>query len=179
MVRGAAQMIAERGIEATSLRVLAEEARVPIGSTYHHFPGGKAELVDEAVRSVGRRVGRILDAARDGGPDQALESFAATWSTVLRDSDFHAGCPVLAAATARDPRHHAVARQVFAEWRTSLVAALESAGVDPERAPGLATLVVAAVEGAVGLARASGSVEPLDAAVAELRTVIRQAVPTA
>jgi AcrR family transcriptional regulator len=179
MVRGAAQMIAERGIDATSLRELAEQAQVPLGSTYHHFPGGKAELVDEAVTSVGRRVGRLLDSARENGPERALEQFAELWREVLRESDFHAGCPVLAAATARDERHHEVARSVFAHWHASLVSVLEDAGVGADRAPGLATLVVAGIEGAVGLARASGSTDPLDQVVAELRRAVREAVGAA
>lgn len=178
MVRGAAQMIAERGVEATSLRELAEQAQVPIGSTYHHFPGGKAELVDEAVGSVGRRIARLLDSAREDGPERALEQFAEMWREVLRGSDFQAGCPVLAAATSRDPRHHEVARSVFTHWHASLVTVLEEAGVPPERAPGLATLVVASVEGAVGLARASGSTAPLDEVVAELRLAVRGALAT-
>ena len=176
MVRGAAQMIAERGVEAMSLRELADQAQVPIGSMYHHFPGGKSELVDEAVGSVGSRISRLLEEAREHGHEQALDRFAELWRRVLRDSDFAAGCPVLAAATARDPRHHAVAHGVFAEWHDNLAAVLEDAGVDHDRAPGLARLVVTAMEGAVGLARASRTTQPLDEVVAELRIAVRHAL---
>ena len=45
MIAGAAEAIGTQGAAAMSLRDLAREAGVPLGSTYHHFPGGKAQLV--------------------------------------------------------------------------------------------------------------------------------------
>lgn len=166
------------GVQGTGIAELLSSSGTARQSIYQHFPGGKAELVDEAVASVGRRVGRLLDSARENGPERALEQFAELWRAVLQESDFHAGCPVLAAATARDERHHEVARSVFAHWHASLVSVLEDAGVGADRAPVLATLVVAGIEGAVGLAQASGSTDPLDQVVAELRRVVREAVGT-
>jgi len=50
LVPGAARAIGTRGVGAMSLRDLAKEAGVPLGSTYHHFPGGKAQ---PGVRSFG------------------------------------------------------------------------------------------------------------------------------
>ena len=175
MVQGAAQMIASRGVDAMSLRELAEQAQIPIGSTYHHFPGGKAQLVDEAVVSVGDGVTRLLDAAREKGPEHALRLFADNWRKVLDRSDFRAGCPVVAAVASVDPRHHAVARGVFEDWHRSLAAVLVEAGVAPDRAPRLARTVVAGIEGAVVLSRASGSADPLEDVVAELGVLIEAA----
>jgi len=175
MVLGAAQMIATGGVDAMSLRVLADQAQIPIGSTYHHFPGGKAQLVDEAVQLVGARMTRLLDEARDQGPEHALRSFADNWRKVLEESDFRSGCPVIAAATAADSRHHAVARAVFDDWHRSLASILEESGVAPSRAPRLASTVVATVEGAVALARAAGSADPLDEVVEELAALLESA----
>jgi TetR/AcrR family transcriptional repressor of lmrAB and yxaGH operons len=175
MVAGAAQLIATGGVEAMSLRELAGQAQIPLGSMYHHFPGGKAQLVDEAVLLVGARITRLLDEARERGPEHALRSFADTWRTILEASDFRSGCPVVAAATANDPRHHAVAREVFGDWHRSLIQILVDDGVDPGRAPRLARTIVATIEGAVGLARAAGSADPLDEVVEELAAVIAAA----
>ena len=64
MVAGAARMISRRGVDAMSLRELAEMEGVPLGSTYHFFPGGKAALVDAAVNHVGDRASYTMtDAA--------------------------------------------------------------------------------------------------------------------
>lgn len=175
MVAGAARMIGTGGIDAMSLRDLAESAGVPLGSTYHHFPGGKAELVDEAVRHVGAYVARVVDSNPEATPAGVLQVFADTWRTTLEQSDYRSGCAVLAAATATDPRHHAVAREVFEEWQRVLTDALATSGVEPARAPRLARTIVATVEGAIGLARASGSADPLDDVVAELGELVESA----
>lgn len=175
MVVGAARMISTGGVDAMSLRTLAEQEGVPLGSTYHHFPGGKAQLVDEAVSLVGARVTRMMEEAREQGAARVLGVFADNWRTGLERSDFRSGCAVLAAATATDPRHHLAARAVFEDWHRTLVAVLEDAGVPAGRAPGMARTIVATIEGAVALARAAGTADPLDEVVVELAAMIEGA----
>jgi len=175
MIIGAAKVISVGGVDAMSLRDLAEKAGVPFGSTYHHFPGGKAELVDEAVRYVGAQVSELIAEARTRGTSEVLNVFADRWRRVLEVSDHSAGCAVVAAAVATDPRHHAVAREVFEDWHRALTAALRDAGVPPKRAGRLARTTVAAIEGAVALARAAGSTEPLDDVVEELAALVKSA----
>jgi AcrR family transcriptional regulator len=175
MVVGAAKVISAGGVDAMSLRDLAVNAGVPLGSTYHHFPGGKAQLVDEAVRLVGDQVTRLIEDARTEGTGTVLQVFADRWRRVLESSEYGAGCPVAAAAVATDPRHHDVAREVFADWHAALSRGLREAGVPAKRAGRLARTVVAATEGAVQLARASRSSEPLDEVVAELSELVEAA----
>jgi AcrR family transcriptional regulator len=172
MVVGAAKVIAAGGVDAMSLRELAIQAGVPLGSTYHHFPDGKAQLVDEAVRLVGAQVTQLIEEARTHGTDTVLQVFADRWRRVLEVSEYAAGCPVAAAAVATDPRHHDVAREVFADWHAALTTALRDSGVPPMRAGRLARTVVAATEGAVSLARASRSSAPLDEVVDELAALV-------
>jgi TetR/AcrR family transcriptional regulator, lmrAB and yxaGH operons repressor len=172
MIVGAASMIGTGGVDAMSLRDLAITRGVPLGSTYHHFPGGKAQLVDEAVLLVGHSVVGILDSTRDGGPAEALQVFADVWRKILRRSDFREGCPVSAAATATDRRHHATARRVFDAWHRALVETLIAGGVPAARAPRLAVTIVATLEGSVALSRAQESIQPLEDAVAELTEII-------
>jgi TetR/AcrR family transcriptional regulator, lmrAB and yxaGH operons repressor len=54
MITGAAQLLAERGLLASSFSEVLDRTGAPRGSIYHHFPGGKDELVSEAIRHVGR-----------------------------------------------------------------------------------------------------------------------------
>ena len=49
MITRGCRVIGTQGAAAMSLRDLAKEAGVPLGSTYHRIPGGKAQLVQEAV----------------------------------------------------------------------------------------------------------------------------------
>jgi len=172
MIAGAALAIGTRGVGAMSLRDLAKEAGVPLGSTYHHFPGGKAQLAEEAVSSIGRKVSRLVDKARAEGIEAALTAFARVWRELLVDTDFRTGCPVLAVATGDDPDLTEAARAIFASWQALMVEGLVADGVPAERAPGLARMIIASLEGAVAVCRAERSLEPLDEVSAELIALV-------
>lgn len=172
MIHGAALLVGTRGASSMSLRELAKEAGVPIGSTYHHFPGGKQQLVEEAVNHIGSGINRRIEQTSERGVDAALEEFVDAWRKVLHDSDFRTGCPVLAVATEDDPTLREVATKVFDTWHTSLCLGFARAGVEDERASRLANLVIAAIEGAVALCRAEQSMKPLEDVTVELRDIL-------
>jgi len=175
MIVGAARAIGTRGVGAMSLRDLAREAGVPLGSTYHHFPGGKAQLAEEAVTSIGRKVARLVDTAREEGIESALAAFTRVWRELLGETNFRTGCPVLAVATGDDPELTETARAIFASWQDLMVGGLVADGVPVERAPGLARMIIASLEGAVAVSRAERSLEPLDEVSAELVTLVQSA----
>ena len=135
MIHGAARAIGTRGVGAMSLRDLAKEAGVPLGSTYHHFPGGKAQLAEEAVTSTGRQVAKLVESAREQGIEGAIAAFTRVWRELLVETDFRTGCPVLAVATGDDPELTETARGIFASWQDLMVAGLADGGVPAERAP--------------------------------------------
>ncbi|GAA2767045.1 TetR/AcrR family transcriptional regulator [Streptomyces paradoxus] len=181
IVAGAADMISRRGLNATSIRETAKHARAPLGSTYHYFPEGKQQLVTEAVRYTGEWTTRSLRKELQAGPVAGLLAFLALWRKIVVDSDFRAGCPVLAVsieepAAGQTSAALAAAADVFAAWEGLLADSLREHGVEPERAAQLATLIVAAVEGTVAMCRAKRSTEPLDRTAEQLRTLIRAAV---
>lgn len=172
-------MISTRGVGPTSVRDVAKASGAPLGSTYHYFPDGKEQLVDEAVQLIGRKVeGLIREAAHDGTL-AVFDAFVANWRQVLVDSDFRSGCPVLAVATAEakaDSTAAQSASDMFGLWESALVERLTRDGLDHERARRLAWLVITSLEGAVAVARSRGSTAPLDDAAAEVRAVLVAAV---
>ena len=176
MIHGAARMIGTRGVGAMSLRDLAKEAGIPIGSTYHHFPGGRQQLIEEAVRTIGAAVTRRIEVGRERGPVAALDAFGDEWRTVLEDSEFLTGCPVFAVATADDEGLRDVATEVLESWQTALAGVLADAGVEPARTPRLAMFVVAAIEGAIALCQAERSIGPLRDTMAEIHHLVDAAV---
>jgi AcrR family transcriptional regulator len=186
MVAGAAQLIGERGVGATSVRELAKFTGAPLGSTYHYFPGGKDQLVAEAVGWVSGRVEKLLTRASEDGALAALDAFIANWREFLITSDYEASCPVLAVATEASPTRFArgetptatagPATEVFKTWQGLLVPVLRREGVPPQRAERLAWLIVGSLEGAVVMARSQRSPVPLEAVAAELRVLIREAI---
>lgn len=75
LVSSAADMISRRGLDATSIRELAKYAKVPLGSTYHYFPGGKQQVAVEAIQYAGDNVAHLLQQALEAGPIAGLHSF--------------------------------------------------------------------------------------------------------
>src|SRR5437868_10600422 len=170
MIETAAVVMRERGVEATSFSEVLARSGAPRGSIYHHFPGGKAQLIEEATRYAGEFTASGLAAAlAEDDPATAIGAFVSGWASILRRSDFSAGCPVLAASLAgdRSPGARDAAAAAFARWEDILAEALEPHVTDPERSQQIATLVIAAVEGAVVLVRAQRSTEPLERVAAQ------------
>lgn len=177
IVAGAADMISRRGLNATSIREMAKHARAPLGSTYHYFPEGKQQLATEAVRHTGEWVARRLRKELEAGPVAGLRAFLALWRKIVVDSDFRAGCPVLAVSIEEPPTDETppavvAAADVFTAWEGLLSASLREHGAEREQAVQLATLVVAAVEGTVAMCRAKRTIEPLDRTAEQLQALI-------
>ncbi|WP_141310184.1 TetR/AcrR family transcriptional regulator [Streptomyces spinoverrucosus] len=177
IVAGAADMISRRGLNATSIREMAKHARAPLGSTYHYFPEGKQQLATEAVRFTGEWTARSLRKELEAGPVAGLRAFLALWRKIVVDSDFRAGCPVLAVSieepsSDETPAALAAAADVFTTWESLLADSLREHGAEPDQAAQLATLIVAAVEGTVAMCRAKRSTQPLDHTAEQLQALI-------
>ncbi|MBJ7348307.1 MAG: TetR/AcrR family transcriptional regulator [Thermoleophilaceae bacterium] len=175
MIQSAALLMREHGVEATSFSQVLEHSGAPRGSIYHHFPGGKAQLVEEATRYAGDVIAQGLTyVLAQEDPLEALRIFIASWRTNLEDSNFEAGCPIVAATLENDnsPAARVAAGVAFNQWEDLLCEAFVVHGVTRNRARSAATLAIAAIEGAVVLARAQRSVEPLDRVAAELEWMV-------
>ncbi|WP_282262117.1 TetR/AcrR family transcriptional regulator [Stenotrophomonas sp. PS02301] len=177
VVAAAAEMLATYGLNASSVREVAKRAQAPFGSTYHHFPGGKQQVLAEATTLAGAKVDALLDTCLQGAAPEGLHLFLAAWRERLIRSDFHVGCPVLAAAVeepiddAPDDARRAAA-EVFARWEARLTEALSRGGRSPEQANGIATMIIASIEGAVAMSRATRDIGPFDRVAAQLVSLV-------
>ncbi|MFF7069617.1 TetR/AcrR family transcriptional regulator [Streptomyces pseudovenezuelae] len=183
MVFSAAQLIRREGVAATGMREVAAHAGAPRGSLQHYFPGGKEQLVNEAVewagRYAGRRVARFLAALPEPTPSGLFAAMVRQWTDEYESAGFAGGCPVAAATVdwaESTVSTRAAAAQAFATWTGPVARALTDMGVPEERAGALATLMVSALEGAILLARAERDVRPLTTVATELGPVLDAAV---
>lgn len=175
MVFSAAQLIRRDGVAATGMREVAAHAQAPRGSLQHYFPGGKEQLVNEAVawggRYAGRRIARFMAAMDTPTPGGLFAAMVTQWREEYLTSGFAAGCPVAAAtvdcAESVPSTREAVAA-AFATWNVPVAEALVSMGVAAAQAPDLATVMISTLEGAILIARAEQDVRALDAAAAQL-----------
>src|ERR1700678_3271480 len=175
MVRSAAQLIRRKGVAGTGLREIVTEADAPRGSLQHYFPGGKEEIVGDALLWMGdvaaRRIRRSLSELESTTPSALLASIVETWRRDLSREKFSAGCPLVAAAadtagTSQQLRQ--VLRRAFDGWLEPLSEALVELGVPSERSDNLAVVIIAALEGAIILARVRRDLTPFEALVVEL-----------
>ncbi|HEY1636485.1 MAG TPA: TetR/AcrR family transcriptional regulator [Acidimicrobiales bacterium] len=175
MVRSAAQLIRRKGVSGTGMREIVTRADAPRGSLQHYFAGGKEELVSDALLWMGdvaaRRIQRCLSELEARIPSALLASIVDTWRRDLTSEHFSAGCPLVAAAadtatTSKQLRQ--VLRRAFDGWLEPLSQSLVDLGVPHERSDNLAVVVIAALEGAIILARIRRDVTPFDALVLEL-----------
>ncbi|MCZ0731441.1 TetR/AcrR family transcriptional regulator [Mycolicibacterium iranicum] len=178
MVVSAALLIRERGAHPTAIADVLAHSGAPRGSAYHYFPGGRTQLLCEAVDYAADFMAQRLAQASSGL--EALDDLFAYYRKQLQHSEFRAGCPVVAVAVeAGDPakpdQSAAVidrAAAAFARWRDAISQRLVADGMAASAAPAVATLVLSSFEGAIVLARASRDLEPLDLVHSQLRSLI-------
>ncbi|MFB9832838.1 TetR/AcrR family transcriptional regulator [Actinoallomurus acaciae] len=181
IIAGAADLIRRRGLAGSTVRDLASHSGAPLGSTYHYFPRGKQQLAAEAVRFAGDLVASLLRQGLDAGPVAGLRVFLNLWRQTVLDSDFRAGCPVLAVSVEEppadaDPEALDAAAEVYTAWETLLASRLRDHGVTADGAAHLATLIVASVEGTVAMCRAKRDIAPLDRVTVQLERLIETAI---
>lgn len=167
MITSAALLLREHGVARTSIPKVLEHSRGPRGSVGHHFPGGRSELITEALTWAGGMLTDAIASQRDAGASGA-EVFAHVcdfYAGQLVSTDYAAGCPVGAAAQESydDPTLAPLTARIIDSWTTALTEALTQDGHPTTDARSLALLCVSAVEGAILLARVARSTQPLDA----------------
>jgi TetR/AcrR family transcriptional regulator, lmrAB and yxaGH operons repressor len=173
-------LVRRRGVAGAGLNALLEDSGVARRTVYLNFPGGKAELVTEATRIAGQALSAVIRSADDGeDPIQAVQTFIDQWKVQLQATQMEAGCPIVAAVLGRSeaPAAAQAAAEAVEDWRTILADRLVIGGVDPGNARSLATLTIAAIEGAVIVALATQSTDPLDDVGRHLIEVIRLHLP--
>ncbi len=98
MVRSAATLMRERGFHGVGLREVVAHSGGPRGSLGRYFPGGKTQLMTEAIDDV--LVGLFAELDRtlleSETFEDAIRGIVAPWRHVLLEYDFALGCPLVA-----------------------------------------------------------------------------------
>jgi TetR/AcrR family transcriptional repressor of lmrAB and yxaGH operons len=176
MIERTAVLLAKKGLQGASFSEILEASGAPRGSLYHHFPGGKDELVLAALEHAANQALSVLDRLAGKPAREVAEGFLSLWRSVLARSDFSAGCAVVAVTVAAESEDlRARAAGILRNWRDKLVTLFVAGGIPKKKARSLAASLVAACEGGVILARAERSFEPFDLVAAEQLAMIEAA----
>jgi AcrR family transcriptional regulator len=149
------EVFREHGFEGASLALIGARTGLGKGSLYHFFPGGKEEMATAVLDEIdGWFQVHIFAPLRDE-PDPA-RAVGRMFTAV--DDYFRSGRRVcLVGALALTDSRDLFARRIrgyFAGWTEALADALTRAGYHRGRARALAEETVAAIQGALVLARA-------------------------
>lgn len=163
MVGGAVRLLATKGVEGTSFHEVLEATDSPRGSVYHHFPGGKPELLHAALDLASEQGLAAMEATRGQPSEVVIERFLSLWRALLEYSQLTAGCAVLAVTVAaNDDALVTHAGTIFRTWTDLLTELCADGGMNTHSARELAVTVIAATEGAVAMCRAERSMEPFE-----------------
>jgi AcrR family transcriptional regulator len=177
MIEATVTALQQRGVAGMSFTDVLRDSGGARGAIYHHFPGGKAQIVAEAAAANGRDVRAFLAALPGDSPLAVVEAFLAAVRPVVQASACGGGCAVAAltvrAGTDADESLREVAATVITSWVEQLAARLAAVGLAPGEAADLAALLITVLQGAHVMCRASGTIEPFDQAAAMAAALAR------
>jgi len=166
LVRAAMRLFRRQGYASTGLQQILAESGAPRGSLYHYFPGGKEALGEAAVELAGGMVREMLTglAARHATPRAFLRAYCRTMAGWMEEGGFRSGCPIattLLETAPESPAITAAGARALDAWVDVVAGVLARDGLGRREARSRAQLVVAAMEGALLLARVRGSTRPI------------------
>ncbi len=176
----ALRLFQEKGISETSMADLERAAGVSKGALYFHFPSKEALVI--AVLAEARELFKefLAQAFSKGPPRDALHRFLEMIYQKLSEEGFRTGClfgnTAMEVANREGPIRRFIV-ETFEEWRTELAEVLKQAQrrgcVETDLAPeDLALFIIAALEGAILLARLKKEGQPLETVIQVLETLI-------
>lgn len=179
MVYSAAQLMRARGPAATGVREVVEHAGAPRGSFQHYFPGGKDQLVGEALLWAGdyaaRWAARYPQTTSRPTPRGLFAHMVKQWKDEFAKRGYMRGCPVMASVADLGGTDVAVNEQVRAaleRWERAVADELVRMDVPRRRARRLAMLMIGALEGAIMYSRVRQNPAPLNAVVTDLAPLL-------
>jgi len=158
IVRKLFDLFRHRGFEGAALSDISEATGLGRSSLYHHFPGGKDEMVaavaDFAHGQIEKNI--LAPLAGDGPLAKRVDAMLETTS-VMYDCGRE---PCLVASLMVSPGLAADSagkvQSILNDWIAALTGALEGAGIPAAEARRRATAAIIDIQGALLVARASG-----------------------
>ncbi len=166
LVRTAMRLFRRNGYANVGLQEILQESGAPRGSLYYYFPGGKEALGEAAVTMAGELIAEMLSAlaARHRTPRGFVRAYCAQMADWMEESGFSSGCPIATTVleTVPDsPRIQRAGSAALDGWIAIIAGVFERAAMPRRQAVQRAQSLVAAMEGALIIARLRGSRRPI------------------
>lgn len=171
----AIELMRIHGYAALSMKQIVAGSGAPIGSIYHHFPEGKAQIAREALVNAGIAYAAVIPAVLENQVElgAGIRSAFEQAAEVMEQTGFANMCPVSSVAgevANADESLRLTAGEVFTDWLTLGQAYFEGRGLTAEMAEEVITAIICSLEGAFVMARTLRTTRPLIAAGTALST---------
>lgn len=182
LLRAAYRCFVVNGYHATSMHDLKRETGISGGALAHHFPSKKELALAVLRREVADAVGETWIVPVLAAPT-AREGIQTVFEKIIRELEARAvsGCPLNNLAhelACQDDDFQAEIDAIFVRWREAIegkIRADQQSGLLLQfDAASLATFVVAAYSGAMAMAKAGQSVQPLRLCANVLREMMER-----
>jgi AcrR family transcriptional regulator len=153
------EVFREHGYEGASLTLIGQATGLGKGSLYHFFPGGKEEMAGAVIAHIdGWFEENVFAPLRDGAdPRAGIEHMLQATDSYFRSGRRVCLIGAFALEESRDLFASPI-RDYFGRWVAYLANALTRAGHAKAEAAELAEEAVAAIQGALTLARAADDI---------------------
>lgn len=175
----AAALFQQNGYNGTSIQDVVQAAATTGGALHHHFATkkalGLAVIAERVAAEVQETAIKPVSTAASVG--EGVATFLDNVATTLDRNQVVSGCPLNNLAlelSLADSDFRQAVSTVFDKWREAIVVRLKTdrPAMSASDAQDLATLVVASYSGAMAMAKASQSAEPLRASARQLALVL-------
>ncbi|MDJ1182622.1 TetR/AcrR family transcriptional regulator [Roseofilum casamattae] len=149
------QLFRRYGYDGATLSRISEATGLGKASLYHHFPGGKEEMVATVLQSVEQwRLENIVPALEgEGDAITRLRRMCDRFSELYEQGEQPCLSAILLMGSARDVFHDQI-QAVFSAWLTAISDLLVAEGVEETLARQKAEDVAIAIQGSLILAQA-------------------------
>jgi TetR/AcrR family transcriptional repressor of lmrAB and yxaGH operons len=163
-----------RGYHGVGLSEIIDQAKAPKGSFYFHFPGGKEELAEHAIRHAGGYISHALFKSFQDAPTfkAGVEVLINRLASSFEASGWSQGCPiasVLLDTTPMSERLSLATQEVIEDWISCLSDQIRRFGIEQD-ARSLAVKILVSLEGAWIMGRILRSSEPFEQAAIAIAT---------
>lgn len=167
LVRTAMRLFRRQGYASTGLQQILVESGAPKGSLYHYFPDGKESLAEAAVLMAGELVAELLTELGEkhaGDPRGFVAAYCRTMADWMEESAYRSGCPIATTMLETVPASKALTQaggDILDAWIVIASKVFADSGLSTSQARQRAQFLIAAMEGALIVARIRQSKRPI------------------
>ncbi|MFD2830445.1 TetR/AcrR family transcriptional regulator [Corticicoccus populi] len=179
IIRATASLMQQKGYFGTGLNDIIKESGAPRGSIYYHFPNGKEEIAQEAVKWTKDHVTSLIRQELGKKEDalSAIQLFIMDSVKRFEADKYFSGVPIAALVLETSSSSDVLkecCHEAFEEWSGEFTSKIISNGFKHEEAERLGKWINSMIQGAFISALAKGDGEPLRNAAEMLPVVFKK-----